>query len=87
MALNLDRGEEGQPALQVPWQPWLPLVEHISVRCFVRVSAQMLMEGFCSLGPLRSQGGRALQRKFTCDAASHRWLFLKLLFRSEVCGA
>lgn len=86
MALDLDRGEERQPALEVGWGPWFSLAFNLRVRCSVRVNLQMLAEGFFFLGVLHPQGGHPLQRKATWDAASNWCLLLELTFSSEVFG-
>lgn len=46
----------------------------------------MLVEIFCFLELLHSQGGHPLKRKVTCVAASSWYLFLELSFKPVVFG-
>lgn len=46
----------------------------------------MLVEIFCFLELLHSQGGHSLKRKVTCDAASSWCFFLELIFKPVVFG-
>lgn len=47
----------------------------------------MLVERFCFLELLHSQGGHPLKRKVTCDAASSWCLFLERTFKPVVFGS